>query len=241
MLTLPAALGASHCTTEPERSLTPRLTARPVTPSVTPAKGFTPLRLGGDRDGFLYVPDNYDPATPAPLIVILHGAGGSAEVAWTAYAPIADPHDIIVLAPNSRGRTWDMIHGFYGPDLRFIDRALEYTFERCNVDPKRLALGGFSDGASYILSMGLSNGDLFSHLVAYAPGFMNAVQPIVGKPRVYVAHGTHDSILPISASRDHIVPVLREAGYDVTYQEFDGDHEVTWDVAQGTFSWLLDT
>jgi phospholipase/carboxylesterase len=35
-----------------------------------------------------------------------------------------------------------------------------------------VALGGFSDGASYALSLDLTNGDLFASLIAFSPGFI---------------------------------------------------------------------
>ncbi len=55
---------------------------------------------------------------------------------------------------------------------------------------------GFSDGASYALSIGLTNGDLFTHVVAFSPGFASPVT-YTGKPPVFVSHGTHDEVLPI--------------------------------------------
>lgn len=60
----------------------------------------------------------------------------------------------ILLAPDSRGRTWDFILGDYGPDVRFIDRALDHVFKRYNVHPGHIGIAGFSDGASYALSLG---------------------------------------------------------------------------------------
>jgi predicted esterase len=62
--------------------------------------------------------------------------------------------------------------GSYGPDVDFINRSLQYVFDRYTVDPARLGIAGFSDGASYALSLGLPNGDLFSHIIAFSPGFM---------------------------------------------------------------------
>jgi phospholipase/carboxylesterase len=64
------------------------------------------------------------------------------------------------------------------------------------VDAGRLAVEGFSDGASYALSIGLTNGDLLTHVVAFSPGFASPVA-YTGKPPVFVSHGTHDEVLPI--------------------------------------------
>ena len=102
-----------------------------------------------------------------------------------------------------------------------------------------MALGGFSDGASYALSLGVSYGDLFSHLVGYSPGFHAPSDPIVGTPRVYISHGEQDAILPVSISRDIIVPSFRNAGYDVTYEEFAGGHELPPEISESALDWFL--
>ncbi|MFQ6096629.1 MAG: alpha/beta hydrolase [Armatimonadota bacterium] len=146
---------------------------------------------------------------------------------------------MVLLIPESRGSSWDLLRGGFGPDVAFLDRALEYTFARCWINPDSVALGGFSDGASYALSLGLSNGDLFTHLVAYSPGFVDSRGPIVGKPRIYVSHGTQDSVLPVRFSRDHVVPMLINEGYDVTYVEFDGGHEVPSAITDSALDWFL--
>ena len=75
--------------------------------------------------------------------------------------PAADRAGVAVLAADSRGTTWDAIRGGFGDDVAFLNRALEHVFGRLAVDPARVALGGFSDGASYAISLGLANGDLF--------------------------------------------------------------------------------
>jgi hypothetical protein len=56
------------------------------------------------------------------------------------------------------------------------------------VDPTRLAVGGFSDGTSYALSLGLTNGDLFSHVLAFSPGFAVPARRR-GRPRLFLSHG----------------------------------------------------
>lgn len=105
------------------------------------------------------------------------------------------------------------------------------------MDPGRIAIGGFSDGASSALSLGLANGDLFSALLAFSPGFM-APPGQVGKPRVYVSHGTGDRVLPIDRCSRRLVPVLQQAGYEVRYDEFDGPHTVPPGIARAAVRWM---
>lgn len=224
-----------------------RLLARPRPPQEIPPVDTAPVRPGmhalglagaDGRDGLLYVPAGYDAARPAPLVLFLHGAGGSARGGIAPLLPLADAAGLLVLAPDARLTTWDIIMGSYGPDVAFSDRALAHVFARCAVDPARLAIGGFSDGASYALSLGLINGDLFPHIIAFSPGFIVPTEQH-GKPNVYVSHGVHDTILPINRCGRRIVRDLRDAGYDVDYHEFDGPHVVPPDIAQDAVNWLV--
>ena len=59
-----------------------------------------------------------------------------------------------------------------------------------------------------------------------------------GLPRVYVSHGTQDTVLPIDQSSRRIVPMLRQAGYDVRYDEFEGGHIVPPAIASAAVDWL---
>jgi phospholipase/carboxylesterase len=143
-----------------------------------------------------------------------------------------------VVAPESRKRTWDVIEGGYGPDVAFIDQALTKVFGLHPVDPARIALSGFSDGASYALSLGVINGELFDHIIAFSPGFM-APTTTADTPRIFISHGTHDEVLPIDPCSRRIVPALGRAGYDVDYHEFDGGHVVVPEMVERAVTRLL--
>jgi predicted esterase len=225
------------------------LRARPPVPGTEPAPaaapgisepGLQPLDLGGNRSALLYVPSTYRSDHPAPLVVMLHGAGGDPQGGLDPFVRLADDKGLILLAPASGGPTWDVVMGRYGPDVRSIDHALERIFARYRVDSSRLAIEGFSDGASYALSLGLSNGDLFTHVIAFSPGF-RVSGTRRGAPRVFISHGRQDPVLPIASTSRRIVPKLEEDGYDVTYREFDGPHSVPPSLAEEALAWLLST
>ncbi len=219
-----------------------RLLASPAPPPSQPSAsgGLRRLGLGSGRDGLLYVPRGHDATVAAPLALTLHGAGGDARSGISHLIGLADEFGLVLLAPESRGRTWDVLAGGYGPDVGFIDRALGQTFDRLAVDAGRLAITGFSDGASYALSLGLTNGDLFTHAVAFSPGFA-APADRRGKPPVFVSHGTRDRVLPIERCSRRIVPQLEREGYGVRYREFDGSHTVPGAVAREALEWFTGT
>jgi phospholipase/carboxylesterase len=215
-----------------------RLTARPQAPARVDRPGLRRLGLDPRRDGLVYVPMAHSPERPAPLVLMLHGAGGNGHNALGILQPLADAYGVVLLAPDARQQTWDAIRGGFGPDVAFIDRALEQVFSRCAVDPARIAIGGFSDGASYGLSLGLANGDLFSHVIAFSPGFA-APPGRRGRPGVFVTHGTDDAVLPIDACSRRVVPRLTRAGYAVDYREFAGPHTVPPAQARDAVKWFV--
>jgi phospholipase/carboxylesterase len=200
-----------------------------------------PLALGTGRDGLLYMPRELSLSSdkPVPLMVLLHGARGGAKGVTSRVGAfeLADQFKTIVLAPDSRDGTWDVIHGGFGPDVAFLDAALDSLFQRVAIDPTRLAIAGFSDGASYALSLGLINGDLFSHVIAFSPGFLVA-EHTHGRPAIFLSHGTEDEILPIDTTTRRLLPGLRQAGYSIRYREFAGPHTVPTPIAREALEWL---
>ena len=214
---------------------TGRLTARPRDGVKTSATGQIALSLDKERDAILQLPQTAS-GSALPLFVMLHGATQSAEDMFGYLGSAHLDAGVAVLAPHSRGRTWDAIGGGglgggFGADVEFLNRALERVFEIAAIDPGRISIGGFSDGASYAISLGLTNGDFFRSVVAFSPGFVIS-GAIYGQPRIFISHGTHDHILPIDSCGRRIAVTLTARGYDVTFREFDGDHEIPADVAR---------
>jgi len=213
-------------------------------PATTSRRGFDggrdePLGLGDARDGLLYVPDSAEPS--APVLVFLHGATGSGRSHLRAVLAAADRYGVVLLAPDSRHPvTWDLIaERRFGPDVVFLDRVLDSVVDRVDADTRRLAVGGVSDGASYALSIGLTNGDVLSAVLAFSPGFLVAPHP-TGEPRIFISHGRSDPILPIDACSRSFVPSIRGAGYEVNFREFDGGHTVPPPIADEAVRWWLD-
>ncbi len=220
-----------------------RLRVVPARPTRTPLLGLQPIGLlpalpALPRDGVLYVPHSYRASEPLPLIVLLHGASGTGRAWFGSYGPRADVARVIILAPDSRSFSWDAAQDDpFGADIAFLETAIASTFDRCAVDTRRLAVMGFSDGASYALSVGLANGDIFQKIIAYSPGGILTTTRH-GRPSLRVLHGTNDTILPIEQTSRRIVPELRQAGYAVTYSEFAGGHEVPSAVSDMAMTWL---
>lgn len=214
-----------------------------VKPNGRPANDTMPtgvqsLQLHSKKESFIYVPQQYNATIPASLAVMLHGSGGVAEHGLYLINQYADANNMIVFAPASQDYTWDIIAGdSFGMDVSFLDHALQTIFESYAIDASRIAIGGFSDGASYALCLGLINGDLFNNIIAFSPGFFYVTKEH-GKPAVFISHGVHDRVLPIGSCSRRIVPQLNRKGLDVSYHEFDGEHEIPDNIRQEAVIWF---
>ncbi|ALP67723.1 alpha/beta hydrolase [Paraburkholderia caribensis] len=201
-------------------SFTPADAAKPPLPP-----GRNRLGIAGERDAILFVPSGLDAREQVPLIVMFHGAGGFPEKVLPFIEEHAERDRFLVLAPHSMYATWDIVIGGSGPDLERLDRALVEVTSRYRIDRNRLAFAGFSDGASYALSIGITNGDIASHVIAFSGGFMSVFTQ-EGAPKVFIAHGLADEQLPIETSGRANAARLKAAGYDVSYIEFNGPHAI---------------
>ena len=214
-----------------------RLNTRHSAATEPTAPGTHPLGLRKARDGVLYLPAQYKPDTPIPLVLLLHGAGGTGAGITQRFRTYADELGIAFVAPDSAEVSWDRADRLTR-DVAHIDAALAVAYRRINTTPDRVRIGGFSDGASYSLSVGLTNGDLFGRILALSPGFIDPARRR-GKPEIYVTHGVRDQILAIDRTSRRIVPVLERAGYTVHYHEFDGRHETPTEICRPAFMWLI--
>ena len=214
-----------------EKSRNGRIEQRPKADAKTiPQGGKIVLGSDGPRDSILHLPKNPE-ERHLSLLVMLHGATQSAEDMFGYLEPHLESSGIAVLAPNSRSTTWDAVREDFGPDIEYLNRTLQRVFEMVAIDPERISVGGFSDGASYAVSLGVINGDLFSRVAAFSPGFV-VNGKAQGSPRFFISHGTHDHILPIDRCGRLIASELKDLGYHVTFREFDGDHEIPAEIAR---------
>lgn len=210
--------------------------ARPSPATPPPATPAEEIALA--EDALAYVPPGVD--RPAPLLVLLHGATERPHHMLARFRAEADRRGIILLAPKSAGVTWDMIANIdrsrrtivrsrsarLDVDPPRINRAVGALFARASIDPERVALAGFSDGASYALTIGTDNAKLFRTLLIFSPGILYLSARRTPGQRVFLAHGRSDPVLSFQASKTRFVPHLRREGLAVTFRAFDGRHEL---------------
>ena len=231
----------------PAQAAGPALEARPpATPAASSETRSGVLSLAGGA--YAYLPKGRT-AAPAPVLVALHGAGGEASQMLESFREAADANGIVLLIPQSIKGTWDMIEDLksrlgvelnvqprYGKDLEAIDAALADLFGKVAVDPARIGIMGFSDGATYALSVGTANPQLFKRIIAFSPGpaFLGRSAP---DQYVFISHGENDKILPYASARG-FASKLRVRKVPVEFEKFDGGHEVPKAVKEKAFAFL---
>ena len=210
-------------------------TPPPAAPPANPEKRSGVLTLAGGA--YAYLPKGMD-GSPRPLLLVLAGARDDAAGLLKTYRDHADRERIILLLPTGEvSGSWDMIEDLksrlgaemnvqprFGKDLQAIDDALADLFGKVAVDPARIGVMGFSNGATYGLAVGTGNPQLFRSVIALSPGH-GFTRKYDKAQRVFVSHGTRDQVLPYSNARG-IVARMRGRGMTVQFESFDGDHEV---------------
>lgn len=210
----------------------------PTQPPLQP--GQHRLELAEERDTLLIVPENLAADKPVPLFVMFHGSSGSAQKVMPFVETYAHRHKFLLLLPQSTYYTWDLSVGGHGPDLDRLGKALERVSSHFMIDPTHFAFAGFSDGGSYALSTGLTNGDLISHIIVFSGGFMNVYLKI-GKPRVFISHSPEDEQLNIKTSALKHYKELKSEGYDIAFELFSGRHVIHPPIVEKAMAFFLES
>jgi phospholipase/carboxylesterase len=180
----------------------------------------------GQGSAVLLTPAEIDPDKRYPLFTVLHGAGRQNEMLVKACRNEPDRRDAFFLVPRSIEPTWDLLVGGERNDLDFLEYAYDLIYRRYPIDPARQVLIGYSDGASYGLSLAISNPGIFDAALCWAAGFAmydgSRVKPEDAKPSVYLEYGTHDEIFSFEQVAKPMHQNLASAGYRVEFSVDEG-------------------
>ena len=189
-----------------------------------------------------------DPA--APLIVLVHGRAGSAQVMWAFERTLpARAHVVSFQAflPDVLGGVswWDMTSDRpLEPAIMLARDRLHFALERYvelfSLHPSKIVAAGFSQG-SVLLSAAVLTGVVRLDGLAILAGFVSKVgeqRLVQGRPDVFVAHGNADEVLSVEKARTG-VERLRSYGLPVTYIEEDGvGHKLGIQGMRGLKEWM---
>jgi phospholipase/carboxylesterase len=198
-----------------------------------------------------------EPDRPPPLLVLLHGIGAD-ENDLFSLATRLDPRFTVVSlrAPHGYhgGYAWFPIDfrpdGTVVPD---VAQARETTADlvrwvaaapaRYHTDPRRTFLFGFSQGSMMSLGALYAAPERLAGVVALSGRAVDGISTtaaadgaIVAVP-VFVAHGTHDDVLPVAEGR-RIRDTLGPRCKDFTYREYPVGHGIGDDELAEVTAWL---
>jgi polyhydroxybutyrate depolymerase len=171
---------------------------------------------GQDRRYLLFVPTTYDAATPAPLVISIHGFSEwpAHQAQISGWSDLAQEYGFIVVYPEGTGfpRRWRAGSQSEDPlvDVRFISDLIDELGRQYHIDPARVYANGLSNGGgmSFLLGCALSNRIAAIGSVSGAYLYpLDECRPSQPVPMI-VFHGTADPIVPFlgGPSRDFDVP-----------------------------------
>lgn len=204
------------------------------------------VRIGDEAMGretiWMYVPETYDPAAPAPVVFALHGGSGNGRAFLWSWVRAARTRGAIVVAPTALGQTW-AIQG-EDRDTPRLAQILGFVRETWSIDPEHVLLTGMSDGGTFTYTSGLLGDSPFTHLAPVAAAFHPMLAAMADSDRmsglpIHIIHGEHDWMFPVhmaEEARQH----LSDAGANVTFRRLDDlAHSYGADLSSMILDWLL--
>ena len=185
----------------------------------------------------VFVPDQYDPAKPAPLVVALHGMGGDENSMLDGYAGALRKQAVrlgfLIAAPKGR----DSASMYNGAGEKDVLDVLAEVRRDYRVDPARIFLMGHSMGGYGTWSIAMRHPDIWAALGPIAGGGNPSGMAGIKHIPQYVVHGDNDKTVPVAQSRV-MVEAGRKAGAEIVYVEVPrGSHG---DIAIPNFAPMFD-
>jgi len=208
-------------------------------------------------------PQNYDQETPYPLVISLHGGGGSYETFRNIWKHFENPHFIMAtpqapykwLLGDRIGYDWS---GWPTGDLKFMQQALSLTSNYIrnlilsltkDYNISEVYLLGFSQGSIITQIAGINNHKLIRGMIILSgpeinhPGKPEIVWPAEDSIKkanhlfTFIAHGTSDKIVEFDIAIKSKT-IYEKYGYTVNLFEFEGGHEINPDAMKNIEKWI---
>jgi phospholipase/carboxylesterase len=200
-----------------------------------------------------FLPTGYEPNYPYPLLVFLHGHGGSEE-------------QILRLAPQLSRRNYICI-GLRGPralGLRdnglpayswgveapsdaqieeYVFRAIEQTRRHYHVHSERIYLAGYHEGATLAYRLGMTYPERFAGIISLNGAMPRRGGPLLRLPevrklRVLIGHGIANEIVPLEWARQDF-RLLYTAGLSIHMHTYAATHRIHRDMLRDINRWVM--
>ncbi len=186
---------------------------------------------GKTRAYYLYVPATIKPASPAPLIVMLHGSGRVGMSLVEKWKDLAKKEGFIIVGPDSLDTSaWNMPQD--GPD--YLRELVEELKTKYPINPRRVYLFGHSGGAIFALMMSLMESQYFAavavHAGALPPSSSDLADSAKRKIPMFIQVGDSDRSFPLKVVRA-TREMLNSKGFAVELTELPGHDHWYYDLA----------
>ena len=193
---------------------------------------------GVERVYWIHVPPSHEVTPEMPLVVVLHGGGGSGPQAERSYGwtPKSDREGFIVVYPDGTGPLGDRILTWNAgaccgeavdrdvDDVGFIRALVAHLLSTYKINPKRVYATGMSNGAMMSYRLACEASDLFA-----------AIGPVAGALNVPACVPAHPvSVVAVHGLKDRNV---RFAG-GTPERQFDDHPRTDKSVAESTGFWI---
>ena len=208
-------------------------------------------------------PKDYDASKSYPLLIGMHGMGGNSEGFIGQYDKLVEPQ-IIYVAPEGQyplslhmgaqwhRRKWSITE--FGKEAwkssdKMVSEYIMKTIKKVSGEYKisDVYIMGFSEGAVYAYTIGLQNPDKITGVIGFSGYLMDTEgdksilteQDIEkGKDlRLFIAHGIDDAAINVETARE-MKSMFEQQGYDMTYKEFEGRHNLKAEVFNEAVAWM---
>lgn len=179
----------------------------------------------------LVVPSAASRDRKLPLVIAFHGLGDTKDrfAGFSRLEQTAEANGFVLAVPDALAFFWPVTLDLARHDLAFFDAlyaALTLTY---NIDPARVYLVGYSNGAYFAHLLAMARSERVAAIAVHSGG-MPLIQGVPHdaerKYGVFAVHGAADPIVPVSESR-HVRDVYVAAGHRVEYLELPG-HDHRW-------------
>lgn len=192
-----------------------------------------------------------------PLLMLMHGVGSNEQdmFAFAEHLPdnflILSVRGPLTMGPNSFA--WFQVDFTTGVPVinheqaensrTIIIQFIESLKARYSFDPKKIYLGGFSQGGIMSYSVGLTRPDLIRGIVVMSGRLLEEVRPLIASSEklnsleLFISHGISDNVLNIEYAREGLA-YLKTLGMVPTYKEYEGSHSITNEMFHDLIHWL---
>lgn len=175
-----------------------------------PSDAGPPTVVGGDRPARVAIPADYDPETPTPLLIVLHGytATGELQNLYLRTEAAAAAHGMLMVLPdgmvdaggNNFWNATDACCDFGNTgvdDVSYIRSLIEEVGENYNLDAGRVYLYGHSNGGFMSYRMACDAADVITAIASLAGAeFLDETRCEPSQPvSTLQIHGTADGTI----------------------------------------------